>query len=154
MARRKAAVKAEVAEDSDLSPPPNGLLEDGAVVNEKNEKVTSGAATSTTEKSRKRNAKFVDEEVEDGSKASSKRGKRRKVSPEEGEEAVEPEVSGEAVKGRKKAKGKRKTKEEQKADAMPLAARTVGHKLLIGAHVSGAGGRCYDHTLYSLSTEL
>jgi AP endonuclease-1 len=35
---------------------------------------------------------------------------------------------------------KRKTKEEKEAEAMPLAARTVGHKLFIGAHVSAAGG--------------
>ncbi|KAH0082475.1 AP endonuclease, partial [Aureobasidium melanogenum] len=35
---------------------------------------------------------------------------------------------------------KRKTKEEKEAEAMPLAARTIGHKLFIGAHVSAAGG--------------
>lgn len=35
---------------------------------------------------------------------------------------------------------KRKTKEEKDAEAMPLAARTIGHKMLIGAHVSAAGG--------------
>jgi AP endonuclease-1 len=35
---------------------------------------------------------------------------------------------------------KRKTKEEKEAETMPLAARTVGHKLFIGAHVSAAGG--------------
>lgn len=34
----------------------------------------------------------------------------------------------------------RKTKEEKEAEAMPLAARTVGSKLYIGAHVSAAGG--------------
>ncbi|KAJ9664806.1 DNA-(apurinic or apyrimidinic site) lyase [Coniosporium apollinis] len=40
----------------------------------------------------------------------------------------------------KKVKRKRKTKEEKEAEAMPLAARTVGTKLLVGAHVSSAGG--------------
>ncbi|OQO04009.1 hypothetical protein B0A48_10652 [Cryoendolithus antarcticus] len=35
---------------------------------------------------------------------------------------------------------KRKTKEEKEAEAMPLAARTIGHKLFIGAHISSAGG--------------
>lgn len=39
-----------------------------------------------------------------------------------------------------KVKRKRKTKEEKEAEAMPLAARTVGSKILIGAHVSSAGG--------------
>jgi AP endonuclease-1 len=35
----------------------------------------------------------------------------------------------------------RKTKEEKIAEAMPLAARTIGSKLLVGAHVSAAGGK-------------
>jgi len=36
---------------------------------------------------------------------------------------------------------KRKTKEEKEAEAMPLAARTaIGSKMVIGAHVSSAGG--------------
>lgn len=46
----------------------------------------------------------------------------------------EPETS------KPKVVTKRKTKEEKEAEAMPLAARTVGHKLFIGAHVSAAGG--------------
>ena len=41
----------------------------------------------------------------------------------------------------KKTKRKRKTKEEKEAEAMPLAIRTVGHKMFVGAHVSSAGGR-------------
>jgi AP endonuclease 1 len=34
----------------------------------------------------------------------------------------------------------RKTKEEKAAEAMPLAARTIGSKILVGAHISAAGG--------------
>ncbi|KAI9892116.1 MAG: hypothetical protein M1814_001822 [Vezdaea aestivalis] len=37
-------------------------------------------------------------------------------------------------------KRKRKTKEEKEADNMPLAARSAGLKMYIGAHVSGAQG--------------
>ncbi|KAL9093573.1 MAG: hypothetical protein Q9165_003968 [Trypethelium subeluteriae] len=40
----------------------------------------------------------------------------------------------------KKPKRKRKTKEEKEASEMPLAPRTLGHKMFVGAHVSGAGG--------------
>ncbi|KJX92748.1 hypothetical protein TI39_contig5829g00019 [Zymoseptoria brevis] len=40
----------------------------------------------------------------------------------------------------KKVVRKRKTKEEKKAEEMPLAARTIGHKLCLGAHISSAGG--------------
>jgi len=39
-----------------------------------------------------------------------------------------------------KVKRKRKTKEEKEAEMLPLATRTVGSKLLLGAHVSAAGG--------------
>jgi AP endonuclease-1 len=39
-----------------------------------------------------------------------------------------------------KPRRKRKTKEEKEAEMLPLAPRTVGSKLLLGAHVSSAGG--------------
>ena len=41
----------------------------------------------------------------------------------------------------KKVKRKRKTKEEKDAEAMPIAARTTGLRMFVGAHVSGAKGR-------------
>ena len=65
-------------------------------------------------------------------KATSKRGRKRKLTIEVGTE-VDEEVKA-------KVKRKRKTKEEKEAEAMPLAARTIGSKILIGAHVSSAGG--------------
>ena len=40
----------------------------------------------------------------------------------------------------KKEKRKRKTKEEKEAEAMPIAARTTGLRMFIGAHVSSAKG--------------
>ncbi|KAL9600741.1 MAG: hypothetical protein Q9219_002982 [cf. Caloplaca sp. 3 TL-2023] len=49
---------------------------------------------------------------------------------DDGEEASTP----------KKPKRKRKTREEREAEAMPLAARTAGLGMYIGAHVSGAKG--------------
>ena len=57
-----------------------------------------------------------------------------KVEEEELEEAVEETTP-------KKAKRKRKTKEEKEAEAMPIAARTAGLRMFVGAHVSGAKGR-------------
>ena len=54
-----------------------------------------------------------------------------------GEEKGEADEAGEA---QKKPKRKRKTKEEKEAEAMPLAARTIGLRHYIGAHVSMAGG--------------
>jgi len=50
----------------------------------------------------------------------------------------------------KNIKRKRKTKEEKETEAMPLAARTpiqsLKRAIYIGAHVSGAGGKCFHIT--------
>ncbi|KAF2147228.1 uncharacterized protein K452DRAFT_261560 [Aplosporella prunicola CBS 121167] len=63
---------------------------------------------------------------------------KAKVSVEDKVETkVQPEADGTEL---KQVKRKRKTKEEKALEAMPLAARTVGSKLFIGAHVSAAGG--------------
>ena len=40
----------------------------------------------------------------------------------------------------KKSKRRRKTKEEKEAEAMPIAARTAGLRMYVGAHVSAAKG--------------
>lgn len=40
-----------------------------------------------------------------------------------------------------KSKRKRKTKEEKEAESMPLAARSTGLRMVVGAHVSSAKGR-------------
>ena len=48
--------------------------------------------------------------------------------------------AGDEVETPVKVKRKRKTKEEKEAEAMPLASRTLGLKLHIGAHVSSAKG--------------
>jgi AP endonuclease-1 len=54
--------------------------------------------------------------------------------------SIEPKgASGTA----KKAPRKRKTKEEKAIEAMPIATRSVGSKILIGAHVSAAGGKSF-----------
>lgn len=84
-------------------------------------------------KTRQRKATKVEEEEE--VQASPKKTKRTKKTVQ----AVEPEAA-DGQSAASKPKAKRKTKEEKEAEAMPLAARTLGHKLFIGAHVSSAGG--------------
>lgn len=71
-----------------------------------------------------------------GTPAKQRRRKVKEVKQEEEEKDIEED--GAVV--QKKAKAKRKTKAEKEAEAMPLAARTIGHQLYIGAHVSAAGG--------------
>jgi AP endonuclease-1 len=61
--------------------------------------------------------------------------------PKKATKSTKPvEDTEEAETAKPKVVRKRKTKEEKEAEAMPLAARTLGHKLFIGAHVSAAGG--------------
>lgn len=52
----------------------------------------------------------------------------------------EAEVEAETAIQKKPARKRRKTKEEKEAEAMPLAARTQGLKMFVGAHVSAAKG--------------
>jgi AP endonuclease-1 len=57
------------------------------------------------------------------------------------EEGVLVETETEAATTQKKpAKRRKKTKEEKEAEAMPLAPRTKGLKMFVGAHVSAAKG--------------
>ncbi|OCL13397.1 AP endonuclease [Glonium stellatum] len=73
------------------------------------------------------------DEAEVTPKATPKKGKKHHEIPVEERSEVEVTIT-------KKVQRKRKTKEDLEAEAMALAARTVGSKLLVGAHVSGAGG--------------
>ncbi len=124
-----AVVKEEVNADVELSPPPDGLLEDIPVAN--------GIPKTASRKRKAMN------NADDEPQPVAKRARKRKTKVEAivEEVVVKTEVDGEASGERKVKRGKRKTKEEKEAEAMPLAARTVGHKLFIGAHVSSAGGQ-------------
>lgn len=67
--------------------------------------------------------------------------KAKKVTQNEGEPANgDISVEEGELKVKVKVARKRKTKEEKEAEAMPLAQRAAGAKMLIGAHVSSAGG--------------
>jgi AP endonuclease-1 len=74
------------------------------------------------------------DEAEEASKATPKKGKKPY------EIGVEDDTEAEVTVTKKKVQRKRKAKEDLEAEAMPLAVRTVGSKLLVGAHVSAAGG--------------
>ena len=81
----------------------------------------------------------MEEEDDDDVKVQStpkKTRKRKAVNQEKEADKVSTEPTPKKAKG----KGKRKTKEEKAAEAMPLAARTIGLRMFIGAHVSGAKG--------------
>lgn len=76
--------------------------------------------------------------VEEAVESSPKKGTKSTKLIDEPHDAETTTVDNPSTKA--KVVRKRKTKEEKEAEAMPLAARTTGHKLFIGAHVSAAGG--------------
>ena len=76
----------------------------------------------------------LEEEAVDGEPTPKKAQRKKKEKQEEAEEKAEGEDP-------KKIKRKRKTKEEKEAEAMPLASRTNGLQMFIGAHVSCAKGQ-------------
>lgn len=159
MAKRKH-IKVQAAEDSDLSPPPDGLIGDAPIDNPAHKAPPSKKRKVKAEKEEVK----PEEEIDASPTKSKKRGRTKKdivtpdipalqedgtatkKTPKSRKQAVkteeEPEVGAEGDTGKvEKVKRKRKTKEEKEAEAMPLAARTVGHKLFIGAHVSSGGGK-------------
>ncbi|TKA63698.1 hypothetical protein B0A49_09786, partial [Cryomyces minteri] len=79
-------------------------------------------------------------DVKPTTNGTSKETKRQKTKVETSVNIEGQEEHGNDTTGDKKVKRQRKTKEEKETEAMPLAARTLGHKMFIGAHVSSAGG--------------
>jgi len=68
------------------------------------------------------------------------KSRKRRGNRKEGEGEPEKEPDEEDTKGAAKPKRTRKTKEEKEAALAPMAARTIGSKMLVGAHVSSGGG--------------
>lgn len=179
MPKRKA-VQAPIADDSDLSPPPKDLDEGAAALANANAHLDS---TTQPTKKRKTASSIVKSETitptTNGTVATTQkravRTRKVKTEPEEeaafsSEEALRPTPKkrqpkakvvkkeeaeeGEELAEEKPVKKKRKTKEEKEAEAMPLSARTIGHKLFIGAHVSSAGGQSFHIQSYSTDLHL
>lgn len=168
-------------DDSDLSPPPNHLDAGAAAL--ANVKADPDSTTPPTKKRKTASSIAKPETVTqtvNGTLATTQKrtARARKVKPEpeeeesafSSEEAPKPtpkerqtkakaakkeEAEGEEELAKEKpAKKKRKTKEEKEAEAMPLSARTIGHKLFIGAHVSSAGGQSFHMQPYSIDMHL
>ena len=71
-------------------------------------------------------------------KSPKKKATKKSVPKEESEDSEG--ANNIAIDQKKPAKQKRKTKEEKEAEMAPLAPRTQGLKMFVGAHVSAAGG--------------
>lgn len=135
--------------------------------NKKSASLQVDSGTSQTVK-RKRSVK-VEEAGNEVGEPSSKKPKRKTATESKIDEAVEDEASPSKAKhktkvkeedeeieegegGQKKTKRKRKTKEEKELEAMPLAVRTDGLRMFIGAHVSGAKG--WSFSMYIATVKL
>lgn len=118
-------------------------LKEASSSDEEEEK--SVAVTSTPKKAvrtKTRRASGKAEEVDETEVLSSAQVGRREpvIKSEEEQVTVETEIEAETAVQKKPAKRGKKTKEEKEAEAMPLAARTQGLKMFVGAHVSAAKG--------------
>ncbi|KAL8715996.1 MAG: hypothetical protein Q9220_000663 [cf. Caloplaca sp. 1 TL-2023] len=94
----------------------------------------------TPHKSRKRTLTQIKEEKEEEEEQAKNNDPSPKKPKARGKTKDEKEPTTNGEPSPKKPKIKRKTKEEKEAEAMPLAARTQGMRMHIGAHVSGAKG--------------
>ncbi|KAI2790306.1 DNA-(apurinic or apyrimidinic site) lyase 1 [Penicillium oxalicum] len=112
-----AAIKKEVQVKS-TAPRVRGVKKEEPAPSVKEEPAENPAATVNTPTSRKR--------------ASNK--------PSEEKAETETVVKKETILAKKPVKKARKTKEEKELDAMPLAPRSQGLKMFVGAHVSAAKG--------------
>lgn len=96
--------------------------------------VSSSVKSDKKERSTRKKASYVDQDTDSN------------IDEEVKEEEEEKET---VIKS--KVKRKKKTKEEKVGEAMPLAARTQGLRMFVGAHVSAAKGQLFGdwHTLSS-----
>lgn len=129
-----------------------------------------GDTPKTVKRKRVVQVKEEEEEVEVG-KPSPKKTKRKKAPEVEVDGTVDKEASPTKIRrktkvkeaeeevqegedGQKKITRKRKTKEEKELEAMPIAARTDGLRMFIGAHVSGAKGRSLSTYIATIELRL
>jgi AP endonuclease-1 len=162
MPKRRVLIKHESTE-SELSPPPTDLPDE--------EPSTIAEPSERARKKRKVKTEPVEVQIQPSVKVKPRRGtavkeevvKEEKEAPTSATSASKTKRKAEVAKLDVKpavgSRGKRKTKEEKQAEAMPLLERTVGQKLFIGAHVSSAGGQsCFivgkDNRIKSNNTLL
>ncbi|KAL8757742.1 MAG: hypothetical protein Q9199_001995 [Rusavskia elegans] len=150
---QETSKKATKTKRAKAAPLPSGTDEPGGKISAtqevKQDEESNDIATTKTPKkggSRVKTKKIsVKEELEEEEadveavQDTPKKARKRKVANQEEEEEEKAEQAHDELTP-KKAKGKRKTKEEKEVEAMPLAARSIGLRMFIGAHVSGAKG--------------
>lgn len=151
---KTAHVKAETEQGNGVDgqqphPQAESLLEEPPGITEKPEQILLAVAkpiSNSTKRNRKvHQAKAVKDEhieIEEDKPELTVKRRKDKVKEEEDIENVNAveEATEESAPLKPKIRRKKKTKAEKEAEAMPLAARSVGLRMLIGAHVSAAKG--------------
>lgn len=133
--RRQTAKKSKVKQETET-------IIDIEVAEEKTEVKTNGHTKKTRESPVKQETTELPEDLLNPTSSTPKKQRKSKkaklsvnADPTDDEKLPEDKEQAPA-----KVKRKRKTAEEKALEAMPLAARTLSPKILIGAHVSAAGG--------------
>ncbi|KAI9886230.1 MAG: hypothetical protein M1823_001965 [Watsoniomyces obsoletus] len=144
--RRQSGRPPRVKKEEQLQTASLSLEVEQEVEQEVEEELTTGVGpengTTIIKTAKKRSqvkakVEISEEELDETESDAPKKNKRKRKTKKEVLEDEEDEVDSDAP---KKVKRKRKTKEEKEAEAMPLAARTAGLRMYIGAHVSSAKG--------------
>lgn len=117
-------------------------LKEASSSDESEAKVAARSTPKKAVRTKTRRASVKEEQADETELLSSVEiGQKESVIKSEGEDIpVKTEVEAEAAVQKKSAKRGKKTKEEKEAEAMPLAVRTQGLKMFVGAHVSAAKG--------------
>jgi AP endonuclease-1 len=116
------------------------IIEDSVSKPSRDDEANGVDGLHTSKKTTRKRKVQVEDDQDNEVPAPAKRSRKRILKVEEEEQEVVGLASADEV-VEKKVKKKRKTKEEKAAEAMPIASRSIGHKLFIGAHVSSAGGQ-------------
>lgn len=111
--------------------------QNGSLALEETDKVKISTQKSPGRRAKNQKATKVEsgDEQESMSEEETRAKQKRKAKPKQPPEGEDEEDEDGA-----RPKRKRKTKEEKETEAMPLAARTIGSKMFVGAHTSIAKG--------------
>ncbi|OAP61997.1 hypothetical protein AYL99_04200 [Fonsecaea erecta] len=127
---------------ADLGPKTFGKKHEEAAVSVEKEVTTEACVAANGKLALKEEAKVAIEQIETPNTGARKRKTKSKVKQEARSDSEADELEADKIQQDEpvKPKRKRKTKEEKEAEAMPLAVRTVGLKMYVGAHTSIAKG--------------
>ncbi|KAJ5489462.1 DNA-(apurinic or apyrimidinic site) lyase 1 [Penicillium diatomitis] len=133
-------------------------VDEAEAVSQSKRSLLSRTRASKTSKGKAQDAAPLvkDERIEDQAAPLGKAAPKKKAAQKFQADAIEVkgETGIETIVVKKPVKKTRKTKEEKELDAMPLASRTQGLKMFVGAHVSAAKARILGITPFPRRSDV